>query len=759
MATRRPLSVRLTRRRGAPPPPWTPTPASVAALTALRAGAVDAPDAYAEYHRLCVAHGVAVNPAAAVCLYTRSPTLVVSAPAGAAAASGGGAGVPALLPLVELLAAGAAPQVTVLVLAGLRLSPLAAPLLAGLLAVPAVAGRLVGLDVSHNVLGDEGVGVLMRALRGNLVIRALDVSSNRVGEAGAAAMVVALAHREGGKTVAGGVGGVARGGGGASLGAPPSGGAAGSAAGVDAEGAAAAAATAVDAEADDPLVTSASTRSLGLTTAAAAEAAAEMLREGAALGDDSFLDESLDFEEGAAAPAKPSRPRPVGWAAADGGRGGQPPSPTQRTLAASAAASAAMSAAVSAVGAVPAAAASLFADPGSFSCSCCGSGLVDLMVENNSLGQRGVSLLSRAAGARGVTLHADGNHVLSEVLNSVTHGVGLLAAVAAAVPMLSEAVAVALPLRVRAAVGVYVASLCFMLAASSLYHSLHRMARAKRVLRVLDHCAIFVLIAGTYSPFLARYLWVPEPAPPAGGAAAAAAAAVAATAAAAACGLAGDGAAPAAARVGVVAAAAGTACPSPSAVAAATAAAVRATATAAAAAPLGGSIWAALRASLPGGPSLAAGSPPPSVASVAAAAVAHMPGLSTTVGVHGGILLAGIWAFAVAGVAMNLGAFGPTSQATRSGFSLLMGWLVLLSGRALLESMPAGCLRLLFWGGVAYSAGVPFYIRGRKSPAFHVAWHMWVMLAAGLHFGAVYLYVVRGGGGGAVADVVSAVAR
>lgn len=439
-------------------------------------------------------------------------------------------------------------------------------------------------------------------------------------------------------------------------------------------------------------MTSASTRSLGLTTAAAAEAAAEMLREGAALGDDSFLDESLDFEEGAAAPAKPSRPRPVGWAAADGGRGGQPPSPTQRTLAASAAASAAMSAAVSAVGAVPAAAASLFADPGSFSCSCCGSGLVDLMVENNSLGQRGVSLLSRAAGARGVTLHADGNHVLSEVLNSVTHGVGLLAAVAAAVPMLSEAVAVALPLRVRAAVGVYVASLCFMLAASSLYHSLHRMARAKRVLRVLDHCAIFVLIAGTYSPFLARYLWVPEPAPPA-------------------------------------------------------------------AAPLGGSIWAALRASLPGGPSLAAGSPPPSVASVAAAAVAHMPGLSTTVGVHGGILLAGIWAFAVAGVAMNLGAFGPTSQATRSGFSLLMGWLVLLSGRALLESMPAGCLRLLFWGGVAYSAGVPFYIRGRKSPAFHVAWHMWVMLAAGLHFGAVYLYVVRGGGGGAVADVVSAVAR
>lgn len=711
MAARRPLSVRLTRRRGAPPPPWMATPESVSALAALRAGAVDAPDAYAEYHRLCVAHGVAVNPAAAVCLYTRSPTLVVSAPGGTATADGGGgAGVPTLLPLVELLAAGSAPQVTVLVLAGLRLSPLAAPLLAGLLAAPAVAGRLEGLDVSHNTLGDEGVGVLMRALRGNPVLRALDVSANRVGEAGAAAMVVALAHREGAK--AAGVAGAPEVGAAAQLGPPPPGGAAGRPAGVNGD-AAAAPAGAAGAEREDPLVESASTRSLGLTTAAAAEAAAEMLQAGVALGDDSFLDDSLDFEEGAATPVKPSRPSTSPWAAAAALGGGQPPSPTKRTLAASAAASAAMSAAASAVGAVPAAAASLFADPQSFSCGCCSSGLIDLVVENNSLGQRGVSLLSRAAGARGITLHADGNHVLSEVLNSVTHGVGLLAALAAAVPMLSEAVAAALPLRVRAAVGVYVASLCFMLAASSLYHSLHRMARAKRVLRVLDHCAIFVLIAGTYSPFLARYLWVPKPPPLAGGGA-------------------------------------------PAAAAAAAAAATATAATSAAASPHSHSVLSFLLGCLPGGASLARG-PSPLVTTMAAA-FSRMPGLPTTAGIHGGVLLAGIWAFAVAGVAMNLGAFGPTTQATRSGFSLLMGWLVVLSGRALLVSMPPGCLRLIFWGGVAYSAGVPFYIRGRRSPAYHVAWHMWVMLAAGLHFGAVYLYVVRGGGGG-VAGVVSAVVR
>ncbi len=85
-----------------------------------------------------------------------------------------------------------------------------------------------------------------------------------------------------------------------------------------------------------------------------------------------------------------------------------------------------------------------------------------------------------------------------EIANSVTHGVGALASVAA-IPVL---VVAALPGGARSVVGnaVFGASLLLLYLSSTLYHSLAR-NRAKRVFRVIDHSAIFVLIAGTYTPF------------------------------------------------------------------------------------------------------------------------------------------------------------------------------------------------------------------------------------------------------------------
>ena len=49
---------------------------------------------------------------------------------------------------------------------------------------------------------------------------------------------------------------------------------------------------------------------------------------------------------------------------------------------------------------------------------------------------------------------------------------------------------------------VYGMSMVFLFTMSSLYHGLSPGSKAKRVFRVLDHCAIFVLIAGTYTPIL-----------------------------------------------------------------------------------------------------------------------------------------------------------------------------------------------------------------------------------------------------------------
>ncbi|MGD0484609.1 MAG: hemolysin III family protein [Gemmatimonadales bacterium] len=85
-----------------------------------------------------------------------------------------------------------------------------------------------------------------------------------------------------------------------------------------------------------------------------------------------------------------------------------------------------------------------------------------------------------------------------EIANSVTHGVASLA-FAAAIPFL---VVAALPGGAASVVGsvVFGASLVLLYSSSTLYHSLAR-NRAKRVFRVIDHSAIYVLIAGTYTPF------------------------------------------------------------------------------------------------------------------------------------------------------------------------------------------------------------------------------------------------------------------
>lgn len=86
-----------------------------------------------------------------------------------------------------------------------------------------------------------------------------------------------------------------------------------------------------------------------------------------------------------------------------------------------------------------------------------------------------------------------------EIANSVSHGVGFLAAVAAC-PILIVSAA-----RHDGAAGIvgkslFAFTMMLMYFTSALYHALPR-TKAKRVLRILDHSAIFLLIAGTYTPF------------------------------------------------------------------------------------------------------------------------------------------------------------------------------------------------------------------------------------------------------------------
>ncbi len=85
-----------------------------------------------------------------------------------------------------------------------------------------------------------------------------------------------------------------------------------------------------------------------------------------------------------------------------------------------------------------------------------------------------------------------------EIANSVSHGVGFLAALVA-LPVL---VLGALPHGAAAVVGavIFAATAALLYLTSTLYHALAP-NRAKRLFQIFDHGAIYLLIAGTYTPF------------------------------------------------------------------------------------------------------------------------------------------------------------------------------------------------------------------------------------------------------------------
>ena len=86
-----------------------------------------------------------------------------------------------------------------------------------------------------------------------------------------------------------------------------------------------------------------------------------------------------------------------------------------------------------------------------------------------------------------------------EIANSVSHGVGVVAALAAA-PFLVLGAARRGGVFAIVGASVFAGTVVVLYLASTLYHALP-MSRAKRLFRVIDHCAIFLLIAGTYTPF------------------------------------------------------------------------------------------------------------------------------------------------------------------------------------------------------------------------------------------------------------------
>ncbi len=86
-----------------------------------------------------------------------------------------------------------------------------------------------------------------------------------------------------------------------------------------------------------------------------------------------------------------------------------------------------------------------------------------------------------------------------EIANSISHGIGLIAALVGTPILIIDAVRNENG-RFIVGASVFCATMIVLYLASSVYHGLPQ-GKAKRVFRVFEHSAIFLLIAGTYTPF------------------------------------------------------------------------------------------------------------------------------------------------------------------------------------------------------------------------------------------------------------------
>lgn len=199
-----------------------------------------------------------------------------------------------------------------------------------------------------------------------------------------------------------------------------------------------------------------------------------------------------------------------------------------------------------------------------------------------------------------------------EIANAVSHGVGLLAALIAVPLLIISAVDRGSASEVFGA-SVFATAIVLMYSASTLYHAWPR-NRVKRLFQALDHGAIYLLIAGTYTPFTLGVLRGP---------------------------------------------------------------------------------W-------------------------------------------GWTLFAIIWGLALGGILSKAFSRKPRPHLSTT-FYLTMGWIIVIAAKPLLEHLPAWGLFWLVAGGLAYTAGVAFYLAKRLRYS-HFIWHLFVIAGTSCHFIAVQWY-------------------
>jgi hemolysin III len=92
-----------------------------------------------------------------------------------------------------------------------------------------------------------------------------------------------------------------------------------------------------------------------------------------------------------------------------------------------------------------------------------------------------------------------------EIANSISHGAGLIAAIVSTPFIILHAIDLG-KVAYLIGVSIFSATMIMLYLASMLYHSF-RPGRLKHIFRIIDHSAVYLLIAGTYTPFTLGVLY------------------------------------------------------------------------------------------------------------------------------------------------------------------------------------------------------------------------------------------------------------
>ncbi|MBR4189334.1 MAG: hemolysin III family protein [Kiritimatiellae bacterium] len=109
-------------------------------------------------------------------------------------------------------------------------------------------------------------------------------------------------------------------------------------------------------------------------------------------------------------------------------------------------------------------------------------------------------------------------------------------------------------------------------------------------------------------------------------------------------------------------------------------------------------------------------------------------------GAWGWSLFGVVWGLAVAGLVFQ-GIFTGRFKLASTLIYVLMGWVVVIAFKPLVERVPAAGIRWLAIGGVCYTLGAVVYLF-KKIPYHHAVWHLAVLGGAICHFFAILWYVL-----------------